>query len=201
MIFGAAPSIDGNKVQELAKECFLIAADGGLKHILSLGLKPDLLIGDFDSINRPVEQQCETIVLPAEKDDTDTIAAIRLAVERGFQEIYLAGGTGGRLDHTIANLTALAWTVERGIRAYLLSGEGIIFCIRDTSVQVPKGNTRYLSVFAWNGTAEGVNLSGVKYPLHNATLTSTFPLGVSNEILGESAEISVSKGMLLIMTV
>lgn len=177
---------------------YIICADGGYLHVQKLGLVPNVILGDFDSAPMPTRTDCEVIVTPAEKDDTDTMLAVKLAIERGYTDIKLYGALGGRLDHTIANLQAAAFAKEKGATLILSDDKNTAFMIQDERVRLPK-TEGYLSVLSYSDECVGVSETGVKYPLDNETINSRFPLGVSNEIIEEFCEISVEKGMLLII--
>ncbi|MDO5603393.1 MAG: thiamine diphosphokinase [Oscillospiraceae bacterium] len=186
---------------QLPQDCFLIAADGGLKTAARLNRRPDLAVGDWDSASKPAD--IPAVTLPHEKDDTDTHFAARWAVEQGYDEVHIYGALGGRLDHTIANLHTLYYLEKQGVRA-VLYGEGAeaqLLTEQEGKRSFAKREGWYLSVFAFGGTASGVDEKGVYYPLTDATLCADFPVGVSNEFLEQKAEISVKKGNLLILQI
>lgn len=175
----------------------IIAADGGYDTLQSMGIECDLLIGDMDSVIRQTEE-VERLLFPVEKDDTDTALAYEEGVRRGYTEFMLYGCVGGREDHTFANYSLLAHAAERGHKMTLVGrARSLVIDSTSTTVYGKKGDT--VSVFAFGGVAKGVTLSGLKYPLSDGTLTPFVALGVSNELLGSSAEISVKEGKLLIM--
>lgn len=180
------------------KEDFVIAADGGLRHLEERGLLPDLVIGDFDSLEE-VPNDLHTIVLKPEKDDTDMIAAVREGIKAGYDSFYIYCGTGGRIDHTIANIQTLAWLSENGMRGLLFDRDTIITAITEGKLRFEKIPTGYVSVFSHATRAEGVYLKGLKYELENAVLAHTFPLGTSNEFIGRESTISVQKGTLTVV--
>lgn len=176
---------------------YLVAADAGYKYCREYNLIPDLVIGDFDSLGDAPEHP-NILQLPVEKDDTDTVYAIKLGVDRGYRHFYIYGGTGGaRPDHTVANMQALVYLANRGRRGWLYDKNYIWTCIKNESIKI-KGSGD-VSVFCPDGEARGVSLKGLKYTIDGAVLTSDFPLGVSNSFAEEEAEISVSDGCLLIM--
>lgn len=176
----------------------LIAADAGWLTVRSLGLTPDLVIGDFDSLgSRP--DHPNTIVLPAEKDVTDTHAAIQLGLERGYRRFALYGGTGGRLAHTLANLQLLDGLSRQGCRGFLVGDGTVATALTDGQLHFPPHMRGYLSVFCTGGTARGITLTGLKYELDDAVLESSFPLGVSNEFTGSPAYIRVEQGSVLVL--
>lgn len=175
---------------------YVIAADGGYKAAQALGVRPDLVVGDFDSLGYVPEAE-DIVQHPVRKDDTDTLLAIRLGLERGYRNFIIIGAIGGRLDHTFANLQALLFLRDRGARG-LLYGDGFaVTTVTDSSITAEGSGT--LSVFSLDPKAEGVSLRNVSYPLENAELTSSFPIGVSNEFIGAPAEIGVEHGTLLVM--
>lgn len=190
---------------EVEKEDFIIALDGGLVFCVENDIKPDYIMGDFDSL--PEEKrgllaeglQEQIRCLPKEKDDTDMLAAIKFAIEKGFTEFKIYGGLGGRLSHTVANIQCLMYLKERGCKGLLVGKDTKAFLLKDESVTFPETDSGYLSVFAYSKKAEGVTLKGLKYELENAILTDSFPLGVSNEFVGKKSSVDVRKGVLLLV--
>lgn len=176
----------------------LIAADGGYEHLKALGLEPDFVVGDFDSLAVPPKRP-GVLPLPKEKDDTDMLAALRLGVEKGFGEFHLYGGVGGRMDHTVANLQCLVWLAKQGLHGRLYGDHWTAEAVTDGTLAFGAERRGYLSVFSQGDRAEGVRLCGLKYPLENAVLTNDFPLGVSNEFTGVESTVSVGKGSLLVI--
>jgi thiamine pyrophosphokinase len=174
---------------------FVVAADAGYRQLG--GLRADLVVGDFDSLGY-VPQGENVLVLPDHKDDTDTHYAVKLGLERGYRRFVLLGGVGGRLDHTLANIQTLACLTGSGARGCLV-GDGLsLAMVQDGSLSFfgePRGT---ISVFAQGGTAVGVTLEGLLYPLDQATVTTDFPIGVSNAFTGKSARVSVESGRLLV---
>ena len=178
-------------------EDLVIAADGGLRHCRGLEIVPDVILGDFDSLGQiPAGAQ----VFPVEKDDTDTMLAVRRGLAEGCREFVILGGLEGpRLDHTVANFQTLMFLAEHGAQGYLLGKEQVVTVIRDGGVYFPGQPEGTVSVFCMGEDASGVTLEGLKYPLEDGTLTSGFPLGASNRFLGRQARICVKKGSLLLI--
>ncbi len=177
---------------------FIIACDRGYAYAKAAGIRPDLLVGDFDSYRGALDKTVPVLDLPVEKDDTDTLAAVRWAVSEGFSEIRLCCALGGRLDHLMGNMQALGFACERGVKASLLGRDARIFLLKNDSITIPPLPGYSLSVLALTDRAENVCISGVKYPLHGALVTNTFPIGVSNEWEG-AAKISCGDGILLVI--
>ena len=176
---------------------FVIAADGGLKHTERLGIVPDEILGDFDSLGyTPTGSR----VFPVEKDDTDAMLAIRRGLALGYRDFRLYGSLDGpRLDHTVANFQALQFLADRGATGYLIGLTTIATVLKNGTLVFPAGCGGTISVFCMGPDAEGVTLEGLHYPLENGTLTSGFPLGVSNHFTGQEAKITVQTGSLLIL--
>ena len=177
----------------------VIAADAGYRTCRAAGVTPSLLRGDFDSMDQP-EDLSNVRRVPVEKDDTDTMLAVKTGLEQGCTEFHLYGGTGGRrLDHTLANLQTLLYLRRRGARAFLYDLDFVWTVLENESVTVsrtvPWG---LLSLFCMGERAEGVTLRGVQYPLTDGSLTMEFPLGVSNHILEDTAWVSVRQGVLAV---
>lgn len=184
-------------LQPIRPEDFVIAADGGLQHTQTLGLTPDAIIGDFDSLGYVPEG---SRVFPVEKDDTDAMLAIRLGLDRGFRNFLLYGSLDGpRLDHTVANFQALQYLADRGARGILVGKETLVTLVKQDTLRFPSGCQGTVSVFCMGPDARGVTLSGLHYPLENGTLTAGFPLGVSNHFTGEEASVTVAEGSLLVL--
>ena len=181
----------------IEKEDYILAADGGLRHLKKLGLKPNGIIGDFDSLGYEPEG---AEVFPVEKDDTDAMLAAKKGLELGFSEFYFYGSLDGpRLDHTIANFQTLQYLADRGATAYLIGNDYIVTVVRDGSITFPTGRTGTVSVFCMGADAEGVSIKGLYYELENGKLTAGFPLGVSNHFTGAEATVEVKKGSLIVM--
>ena len=182
----------------LQPDDFFICCDSGLKHCGGLGIVPDLIIGDFDSWKDP-RLAVETIVLPREKDDTDTMAAVREAVRRGFERFLLLGVFGDRLDHTLANVYILTWLENRGLQALAVDDFSEMEIVSRKPVYIDD-RFPFFSLLNINGLAEGVTIKNARYPLENAAVPAEYQFTVSNEPLpGKAAEVTVKKGSLLLI--
>lgn len=183
----------------------ILCADSGLLHALGAGLIPDAVIGDMDSLNeagfdrRKLPDKTLWIKSPKEKDQTDTGLCMEYAASQGCSEIIIVGGLGGRLDHTLANLQNMVGFSHQGINVTLLDENNRVHILTDSKLILPALPGYAVSVFSWTPVSSGVTLTGMAYPLTNATLTHDFPLGVSNEIIGDSANIQVRHGTLLVV--
>ena len=195
LIFCAA-GFDG-LLEEVKKEDYILAADGGLIHVQSLGLVPDGILGDFDSLGYVPQ---DSTVFPVEKDDTDAMLAVRKGLELGYREFLLYGSLDGpRLDHTVANFQTLQFLAEHGASGYLVGKEYIVTVVKNEKLVFDAAATGILSVFCMGADARGVTLAGLQYSLTDGTLSCGFPLGVSNHFTGRAAEISVREGSLLVL--
>ena len=173
---------------------FVIAADAGYRTCQQAGIVPNLLLGDFDSMEQPDFPNIHRS--PVEKDDTDTMLAVKTALEQGCDTVYIYGGTGGkRLDHTLANLQTLLFLRRRGARGYLYDDDFVWTVIENESLTVEKTVEWGLCL---GDRAEGIDETGFQYPLSDAVLTPEFPLGVSNHIMEPTATVRVRKGVLAV---
>ena len=177
----------------------IIAADGGYEHVMATGMKPDLVVGDMDSFPGTPEDIKNIVVLPQIKDETDMQASIRTGWGAGYRQFYIYGGTGGRLDHTLANIQSIADIARRGGRGWLSGSDTLITAIHKSSISFPPDSEGIVSVFAHDDTVSGVTETGLKYTLSNASLSNTKPTGVSNEFTGQRSEIKVTGGTLLVI--
>ena len=187
----------GGLTEPLREGDFVIAADGGVKHVESLGIRPDIILGDFDSLGYAPEG---AEVYPVEKDDTDAMLAARRGLEQGCREFLFYGSLDGpRLDHTVANLQMLRFLADCGATGRLLGLRQQVTLLRKGKLTLPARETGDISIFAFGGEARGVTIRGLKYELEKGELTPSFPLGVSNSFVGKSVEISVDHGDVLII--
>lgn len=195
-------SIDHKGITERPEEeDITIAADSGYKNAKLLGVEPQILVGDFDSINKNEfeGEGTEIITVPAEKDFTDTQLAVSEAVKRGAKQIVIIGGLAGRLDHTLSNLAILEDLHSKGVRATLTDGNNRVSYLKNDSALILRSQFKYISLIARSEKVKGVEIEGCKYPLKNATLTDKYQYAVSNEITHNCAFISVKKGAVLII--
>lgn len=178
---------------------YVIAADAGFEYCTENCIIPDLVLGDFDSLGKAPKHP-NVLQLPVEKDDTDTMLGVKEGLARGYRHFLLYGSLGGRLDHTIANISTLRYLLEYGAHGWLMSEQNCVTMIKDESITFVRDD-RYphLSVFSYDVVAKGVTEVGGKYAPAAHELNNIFPLGVSNSIVGDSATVSVEEGILLII--
>lgn len=184
-------------IAPIGEKDYILAADGGYRHVKKLGLAPHCILGDFDSLGFVPE---DSAVFPVEKDDTDAMLAVRRGLSLGYKEFYLYGSLDGpRLDHTVANFQTLLFLEEHGATGYLIGKDYIVTALKNGTVRFPAGFEGIISVFCMGADAQGVTIEGLQYPLENGTLSAGFPLGVSNHFMGKEAAITAKKGSLLIL--
>ena len=204
VVVGAAEIGNYEKIKEyLEASDFYIFCDGGLRHMESLGVEPDLIVGDFDSYPRSeaVKIGAELITLPCEKDDTDTVFAVKEALARGFTDFLLVGVVGQRLDHTLGNLSVLLMLDKAGAAGKIIDDYSEMLLVSDSSAYVDDSFS-YFSVLSVGGKASGISEKNAKYAPENASISSEYQYGISNEVLpGKTAEISVKSGRLLLIKV
>ena len=177
-----------------------VAADSGWNNAELLGIKPEILLGDFDSIGKDkLPDAKEILQVPPEKDRTDTQLAIDLALSRGADDFVIIGGLSGRLDHTLSNLSLLEYLAAHGAHAILTDGFNRVRYIQNTGALIARSDYTYLSLIVVGDRAKGVTVDGCKYPLKNAKLTRKCQWAVSNEIVGNCALVEVRKGALFVV--
>ena len=179
-------------------EDFVLCADGGWPLAVGCGVKPDLVIGDFDSAEAPDGLPVQ--IHPAMKDDTDTMLCLREGLRRGYGRFLLVGGMGGRLDHTLANLQSLCFAARRGASAEMIDGRTHCRLLTGGARLTLAPRPGYLSLFSLSDVCRGLDIDGAAYELHGGRLTNAFPLGVSNAFREGAVTISLEEGMLLVMS-
>lgn len=192
----------------LQENDYVIAVDGGLSYCGILMVEPDLILGDFDSVSEQEKLAIEAlqaeipdriVELPVEKDDTDMLAALKQGLALGYRDFRIYAGTGGRFDHTLANIQCLLYLKNHDATGYLVDGTGMILVLQNEAVHLNRKLEGTMSLFALGKEAKGVTIQGMKYTLEDYTLTNDNPIGISNEFIGEEACISVEDGELVCM--
>lgn len=179
---------------------FFVFCDSGLKHMEALGVSPSLIVGDFDSHDDP-HMDVETIVLPCEKDDTDTVYAVKEAVKRGFDDFLLIGVVGARLDHTLGNVSILLYLHGLRKKASIIDDYSEMEIVGQKPVLI-SDEYAFFSLLNISSVARGITITGAKYPLTDGEITCEYQYGVSNEVLpGQTAHVVVKNGRLLLVKV
>ncbi len=197
-IIGACSEFSSKFSLNCNKNDLIIAADGGYDILKNNGIKPDILLGDFDSITE-VPENITLIRHPVKKDDTDTFLAYKTALEKGYKNFVILGGVGGRFDHTIANIQTLLNIAKNGGRGFLMGKNSAMTTIFNANIEFSEKHTGNLGVFAQGNDAHNVTISGLKYEADNVTLKADTPMGVSNEFVGERASVEVQNGALFVV--
>ena len=179
---------------------YVIACDLGYEHALKMGIKPDIMVSDFDSLDRSKFPADEIALLefPVRKDDSDTMLAIKHALKEGYGHIVISCALGGRLDHTIANIQSMAYVAERGGVCEIISDKEYLRTFTGGELSLEKREGFSLSLFSITDRCTGVSISGSAYDCENVTLTNSFPLGISNYWKEERVTIRMTEGIMLI---
>ena len=178
---------------------YIICADRGVVHAKQLGIKPDLIVGDFDSLGFVPEEDCDVLAFKPEKDDTDLMIAVKQALSKGKKNLRIYAALGGRLDHTFASIQTLSFALDNGAQAELVSQSEFVTLLDAGEYSFENKTGRSLSLFSYSGTVSGLTIKGAKYTLENAQINSSFPIGISNEITSDKATVSFEKGRLLVI--
>ena len=195
-IFAALPT--EGLIEAPGEGDLVIAADKGYDVALSLGVVPDLVVGDFDSRGE-APAGADVVRLNVRKDDTDTEHAVQLALERGYRDFVIYGAVGGQLDHTQGNIAVAELIADRGGRAVLYGGGSALSVVRDGALRLPLMKSGRVSVFSLRDVSHGVTISGLSYEVENIDLPRATTLGVGNAFIGKSARIAVNDGTLLVV--
>ena len=186
--------------ERLSADDYVVFCDSGLKHLEQLQVKPGLIVGDFDSHENP-HLDVETIVLPCEKDDTDTVYAVKEAISRGFDDFLLIGVAGARLDHTLGNVSILLYLDSLGKKGFIIDDYSEMEIVSDKPVSICD-RYAFFSLLNITGCAKGITITGAKYPLDGGEISCEYQYGISNQVLpGETAVVSVKCGKLLLLKV
>ena len=182
----------------LCVDDYIVFCDSGLRHLEPLQVKPSLIVGDFDSHDNPY-LDVETIVLPCEKDDTDTVFAVKEAIKRGFDDFLLIGVVGARLDHTLGNVSILLYLDSIGKKGIVIDDYSEMEIVSNEPAYI-EDSYAFFSLLNVSGTAKGITIENAKYLLNNAEITCEYQYGVSNEVLpGKTAKVSILEGKLLLI--
>ena len=199
VIVGGAGINDYDYIRgRLCEDDYIVFCDSGLRHLEPLQVKPSLIVGDFDSHDNP-HLDVETIVLPCEKDDTDTVFAVKEAIKRGFDDFLLIGVVGARLDHTLGNVSILLYLDSIGKKGIVIDDYSEMEIVSNEPAYI-EDSYAFFSLLNVSGTAKRITIENAKYPLNNAEITCEYQYGVSNEVLpGKTAKVSILEGKLLLI--
>ncbi len=182
----------------ILKESVVICADGGYKTALKYGINPDFTIGDFDSLGYIPDAE-NVITHSSIKDDTDTALCVQKALELGCDEFYIFGAVGGRIDHSLANFQLICKIAQNKHKVFLISDDFFITAISNGTLKLKPQQSGIVSIFCMGQSVCNTSIKGLKYELENLPMQAFTTLGVSNEFIGNGAEISTPNGTLLIM--
>ena len=201
VIIGGAVIGDYGLIKDRLKDDDLfVFCDSGLRHMEGLGIKPDLIVGDFDSHENP-GLDTETIVLPREKDDTDTVFAVKEAVRRGYGDFLLIGVIGGRFDHSLGNVSLLLYLDTMGKKGRIIDDCSEMEIVSGSPSFI-SDDCEFFSLLNISGEARGIDIENAKYPLKDGEITCDYQYGISNEVLpGRTARVFVREGRLLLVKV
>lgn len=195
IIISSSPELDISFLaQSVKSNDFIICADGGYRYAYAASLVPNIIIGDFDSAEPPESCASEIMVLPVKKDDTDTFRCVKEALVRGFDDIVIFGGIGGRLDHTYANMSVLYYIISHGARGTLLDTKNEICMLSEAEMNIDGRSGELFSIFPFGCESCVVTLTGFEYTLERGTLNIGSPVGISNVITSDRAVVKVLSG-------
>ena len=191
---------DFEKIELNYKYDFFIACDKGYVYAKKLNIKPNIIVGDFDSAKKP--KNVENVIKVSKiKDDTDTSLAVKYALKNGYKDIDIICALGGRIDHTLANISLMKYVVEHKGVVKILSNSATLMAFTNGKIRIKKESNKYLSIFSLSDKSKIDYIKGTKYDIKNLILKSSFPLGVSNEFKNKLAEIKIGKGVILIILI
>ncbi len=184
---------------KITEEDFVIACDKGYEYAKRLGIEPDLILGDFDSYEGRIDDSKDVLRYSSDKDDTDTMIAIKLAISKAYKRIDLLSSLGGRLDHLYANISSLRYALDKGVDCRIVGRDEIVRLVENGEIMLEKIDNFSLSIFSMSDISKGVSIKGAKYELDDFDITNALPIGISNEWVENTVKISVKEGILLII--
>ncbi len=183
---------------------YCMGVDKGAEYAYNAGIKPDMVLGDFDSANKDVityfneAADIEVRAFPAEKDETDTHLALLEAMKLGSTHIDIIGGIGSRMDHTLANIHIMKLPLEQGIQCRMINESNII-SLANKYVQLKKRDYPYVSLIPLTSKVGGITTKDMKYPLYDYTMEQGISVGISNEIMDEEGAVTLRSGILIVI--
>lgn len=196
-IISGAPEEDLTYYNKFIENRYIICADSGYKKCGILKIKPDLIIGDFDSSTKPVDD-CEIIELQVRKDDSDTFHCVKEAIGRGYNDIVILGGIGSRIDHTYSNILSVVYCFDRNIRCELVNEKNRLSVVSGETT-ICKGEYEYFSLFALYEKCTGLSIIGSQYDLDCVELEPTSQLTQSNAFKNDEVKIIVESGKIILI--
>lgn len=197
VIISGAPESNLSYYSKYITDSYIICADSGYLKCQKLNIVPDLIVGDFDSSPSP-ELDCEIIRLNTRKDDTDTFHCIKLAVDRGYNDIVILGGIGDRFDHTYSNVLSLVYCYDKNVRCALVNAKNYI-TVESDKIILNKSDYQYFSLFALFEKCEGLSIKGAEYELDNVELEPFSQLTQSNAFKNNEVCITIKKGKIILI--
>lgn len=197
VIVSGAPENDVEYMKPYFNNSYIICADSGYKKCERLGIIPNLIIGDFDSSDKP-KCECEIISLDVRKDDTDTFHCVKIAVDKGFDEIIILGGIGSRIDHTYSNILSVNYCFDHHIKCALVNKNNLIRIISGDNV-IKSNGFKYFSVFALFDKCVGLTINNAEYNLNNAAILPSQQYTQSNEFVTDTVQINIKEGKILLI--
>ncbi len=185
--------------EEVKEASFIIACDKGYEYAKTMNIEPDIILGDFDSYDGEVPNSKKVIKYKEEKDYTDTMIALKLAISKGYKNVDIYCALGDRVDHMYSNICLLHYAINRAVKCRLIGKDDVLFVLKDEEQFIEKMEGYSLSVFSVTDISKKVTITGAKYELEKSDMKNDYPIGVSNEWDSESVRISVEKGIVLII--
>lgn len=200
VIIAGSPDCDISFIKSLIKkDDYMVCADRGYQYAIQAGIKPDLVVGDFDSCKTEINGDFELVTLQTHKDDTDTMHAIDIALDRGYDDFLLLGALGGRFDHTFANISALQHINRKGAKGLIASENEVIEYVSSGKKIFENHKGITFSVFPFGCSSVCLSITGAEYPLDKAHLDSSIPLGISNVFNSDFSTIEIYDGNAIII--
>lgn len=199
-IIAGSPEADIDFISKQVKDCnYLICADNGYEYAKKAGAKPNLIVGDFDSYSGNLPDDCEVIKLNSHKDDTDLLHCIEVALSRGYDDFVILAATGGRFDHTFANISVLMYLDKRGASGIIVSDKEIIRFLKMGEYNFDGNKGKTFSVFPFACDSVNVSYIGVEYSAENLILTAEEAMGISNIFISDRANVKINYGNAIII--
>ncbi len=199
VIIAGSPEADVGFIRAAVRpDDYIICADAGYAAAAQAGITPDCIVGDFDSYRGALPDGCEIIRLCPQKDDTDAMHCVTLALARGFRDFALLAATGGRLDHTLGNLCVLSYLNRRGAKGVILSRRETVWVLGEGVHRFDGRRGETFSVLPFGCDAVTLSYEGAQYPLTRGVLSCDEPVGVSNVFVSDRAAVTIHRGLVVL---